>query len=105
MIRRPPRSTLFPYTTLFRSAQYSSALEDGKSIIAQISIWPLTGSSINALYGEQCLGGPGGSLPVALSNVVSATDPVLCAERKRGSQRAKKSEKLHFGYPISISAV
>src|SRR5260221_11676973 len=24
MIRRPPRSTLFPYTTLFRSLQYSS---------------------------------------------------------------------------------
>src|SRR3712207_8703903 len=23
MIRRPPRSTLFPYTTLFRSADYS----------------------------------------------------------------------------------
>src|SRR3712207_7149840 len=25
MIRRPPRSTLFPYTTLFRSAEGSSA--------------------------------------------------------------------------------
>src|SRR3989449_11643561 len=25
MIRRPPRSTLFPYTTLFRSIQYSFA--------------------------------------------------------------------------------
>src|SRR3712207_8506562 len=25
MIRRPPRSTLFPYTTLFRSARYSAA--------------------------------------------------------------------------------
>src|SRR2546429_4710107 len=24
MIRRPPRSTLFPYTTLFRSVQYMS---------------------------------------------------------------------------------
>src|SRR5688572_31944128 len=24
MIRRPPRSTLFPYTTLFRSEEYSS---------------------------------------------------------------------------------
>src|SRR5436305_5880271 len=24
MIRRPPRSTLFPYTTLFRSAMFSS---------------------------------------------------------------------------------
>src|SRR3712207_7431395 len=30
MIRRPPRSTLFPYTTLFRSAAASSyALVDG----------------------------------------------------------------------------
>src|SRR3712207_7402608 len=26
MIRRPPRSTLFPYTTLFRSRERSSAL-------------------------------------------------------------------------------
>src|SRR3989442_10842314 len=25
MIRRPPRSTLFPYTTLFRSVEYSRA--------------------------------------------------------------------------------
>src|SRR2546422_6373760 len=27
MIRRPPRSTLFPYTTLFRSRNYSLRLE------------------------------------------------------------------------------
>src|SRR3712207_7546954 len=26
MIRRPPRSTLFPYTTLFRSVQFGGAL-------------------------------------------------------------------------------
>src|SRR2546430_12977887 len=26
MIRRPPRSTLFPYTTLFRSYRFSSAM-------------------------------------------------------------------------------
>jgi len=25
MIRRPPRSTLFPYTTLFRSAEHGEA--------------------------------------------------------------------------------
>src|SRR3712207_7189070 len=32
MIRRPPRSTLFPYTTLFRSepAVVAGSLEDGK---------------------------------------------------------------------------
>src|SRR5438105_11342946 len=28
MIRRPPRSTLFPYTTLFRSALLAAGLED-----------------------------------------------------------------------------
>src|SRR3712207_7771876 len=27
MIRRPPRSTLFPYTTLFRSERYHSLVE------------------------------------------------------------------------------
>src|SRR2546423_11603566 len=30
MIRRPPRSTLFPYTTLFRSAQRSFRLPQAK---------------------------------------------------------------------------
>src|SRR5947209_17431360 len=29
MIRRPPRSTLFPYTTLFRSRQGTRAAEQG----------------------------------------------------------------------------
>src|SRR3712207_8954401 len=29
MIRRPPRSTLFPYTTLFRSAEAAAAGERG----------------------------------------------------------------------------
>src|SRR5258707_11082962 len=27
MIRRPPRSTLFPYTTLFRSLHFSAAIQ------------------------------------------------------------------------------
>src|SRR3712207_2752272 len=38
MIRRPPRSTLFPYTTLFRSEKYMRAtrrgLEGAKRILA-----------------------------------------------------------------------
>src|SRR2546428_14087164 len=34
MIRRPPRSTLFPYTTLFRSAGQSIVLAAGKAAIA-----------------------------------------------------------------------
>src|SRR2546427_7204843 len=30
MIRRPPRSTLFPYTTLFRSAEFQKKMAPGR---------------------------------------------------------------------------
>src|SRR5437660_8943931 len=41
MIRRPPRSTLFPYTTLFRSGViYESMLEaDRRNYHAQAASW------------------------------------------------------------------
>src|SRR5256885_9715292 len=45
MIRRPPRSTLFPYTTLFRSAQIAPALKRARESVqksrrsAVINIW------------------------------------------------------------------
>src|SRR2546422_7129113 len=44
MIRRPPRSTLFPYTTLFRSFTGSSSVER----------WPpLTDRAITSRHGER----------------------------------------------------
>src|SRR5258706_9187025 len=33
MIRRPPRSTLFPYTTLFRSEHFRSLTENASDIV------------------------------------------------------------------------
>src|SRR3712207_8396698 len=42
MIRRPPRSTLFPYTTLFRSYQPRSRRKVRRH-------WPARGSSANVL--------------------------------------------------------
>src|SRR5256885_7018048 len=36
MIRRPPRSTLFPYTTLFRSVDAPSDVERGLGYIRQM---------------------------------------------------------------------
>src|SRR5258708_19991541 len=32
MIRRPPRSTLFPYTTLFRSAMFAGDVQDAQQL-------------------------------------------------------------------------
>src|SRR3989441_7615912 len=37
MIRRPPRSTLFPYTTLFRSSGWATAQKFHASVSAQPS--------------------------------------------------------------------
>src|SRR3712207_7164830 len=44
MIRRPPRSTLFPYTTLFRSAEHlltrrAATREVGQKLVARIKWW------------------------------------------------------------------
>src|SRR2546422_6954064 len=51
MIRRPPRSTLFPYTTLFRSRQRAEALHKG------------VGKDAEVVEGESEVGG--GSFPGA----------------------------------------
>src|SRR3712207_8977030 len=37
MIRRPPRSTLFPYTTLFRSSEQRDKIEVLRKLIASIN--------------------------------------------------------------------
>src|SRR2546427_4973898 len=41
MIRRPPRSTLFPYTTLFRSLDYRDAALDVHEVFQRMKLHPL----------------------------------------------------------------
>src|SRR5690348_18225702 len=50
MIRRPPRSTLFPYTTLFRSLQvskegFTTYVQNG--IVLQVSSNPVLNATLN----------------------------------------------------------
>src|SRR3712207_8797191 len=49
MIRRPPRSTLFPYTTLFRSKSYSG--ESGRSTVKRV---PCPGALSTAMRPPCC---------------------------------------------------
>src|SRR5256885_12726814 len=42
MIRRPPRSTLFPYTTLFRSLQSASLMERWYVLIMMCLVYTLS---------------------------------------------------------------
>src|SRR3712207_8567345 len=46
MIRRPPRSTLFPYTTLFRSRTHEISRLIGRSLRAAIDLGALGENSI-----------------------------------------------------------
>src|SRR3712207_9452515 len=54
MIRRPPRSTLFPYTTLFRSMNSSRALLGGNAEVnketGEVSMTDIGGTGKNTLH-------------------------------------------------------
>src|SRR3712207_6578102 len=64
MIRRPPRSTLFPYTTLFRSVQQRRAglLLDGQAVVHQLGVEVLPPEDVlevgGRLAGAVVLAGP-----------------------------------------------
>src|SRR2546427_3943452 len=62
MIRRPPRSTLFPYTTLFRSAQdkakpgsldYASSGNGASSHLAGVLFNKMAGTSLQHIRSEE----------------------------------------------------
>src|SRR2546430_4895727 len=69
MIRRPPRSPLFPYTTLFRSAVRGEARDQplhGERVrrvalrFRAVAVEDFDGFEIRLLPGRRCLGAPGG---------------------------------------------
>src|SRR3712207_8423212 len=66
MIRRPPRSTLFPYTTLFRSARqmvYTTAwrFQNGEYPVREISMAKLHASRVAVEVADECIQIHGGA--------------------------------------------
>src|SRR2546425_12795227 len=72
MIRRPPRSTLFPYTTLFRSnrelvALAGAVIDDGERVLrhgASLELWSRKDNRLLAT-GYRLLGPPNSRYPIA----------------------------------------
>src|SRR3712207_9270610 len=50
MIRRPPRSTLFPYTTLFRSGYFSLSARGDSGLIFGLAILLITEDDTSSLH-------------------------------------------------------
>src|SRR3712207_7319049 len=63
MIRRPPRSTLFPYTTLFRSPGIRNLMRQGSAETSQGSVRERPGSRARGYAGAQRRGA-GSSSPL-----------------------------------------
>src|SRR3712207_8274552 len=81
MIRRPPRSTLFPYTTLFRS------LEPGADLGGAPRVLPVEGATL-----EDALDGLGHVEPTAAERGVERHDAVPAQpEQDRKSTRLNSS--------------
>src|SRR5256885_634114 len=90
MIRRPPRSTLFPYTTLFRSGYRAKVRE------------PLRGT-----YREyEIIGAPppssGGTCLIEMLNILENFD---LARPARGGGRDRKSTRLNSSHLVISYAV
>src|SRR5256885_7537947 len=93
MIRRPPRSTLFPYTTLFRSSAIDqafavlNALTNVSSYSSDLSEFPLEAQTEN--YEASTLGLDRKSTRLNSSHLVISY-AVFCLKKK------KKEIILHF---------
>src|SRR5258708_17917226 len=77
MIRRPPRSTLFPYTTLFRSSMIQRLIgRSGEPVIRQA-----LRQAMRILGGQFVLGEcawPGGARSEEHTSELQAPDHLLC---------------------------
>src|SRR3712207_9421352 len=91
MIRRPPRSTLFPYTTLFRSRRRpggEDALADGGGAEAHSSsatTSPGSSGSSGSSAGTSSAGSSAGSSGTT-SNVYSSTSPGVSRSEEHTSE-------------------
>src|SRR5258708_22735469 len=85
MIRRPPRSTLFPYTTLFRSAQNGGAVGDHGHQVAARRVLEGGGRGLDDLFARRCHAGRVGQGQVMLvgrseehTSELQSPDHLLC---------------------------
>src|SRR2546430_8896563 len=98
MIRRPPRSTLFPYTTLFRSVVRRLWLAPGvDDLHAKQPVLGDSGAAARVPAGS--LGAPAALPALANRQADSADLPRFRVERRRSAQR-ESQRPAAVGHPL-----
>src|SRR3712207_7669027 len=85
MIRRPPRSTLFPYTTLFRSFSRHYRFAQDLAHLPLAAAWRDTRSNVLAIYGGSAMGAlfdEDRKSTRPNSSHANISDAVLCFKKK-----------------------
>src|SRR5690349_22422758 len=102
MTRRPPRSTLFPYTTLFRSACNDPFVTSDKSSSPSACERPPCGW--NRTMPTSCPGAPTVRSEEHTSELQSRRDLVcrLLLEKKKNKVTVQNSSKRHSQCDIAI---
>src|SRR5256885_13323954 len=98
MIRRPPRSTLFPYTTLFRSPLGRLDVVAHAELDRLRADWDATADTTEY---EGVLGGDRKSTRLNSSHLVISY-AVFCLKKKITPQ---KLTRLSYGFAVSIANV
>src|SRR3712207_7813498 len=85
MIRRPPRSTLFPYTTLFRSEAWRSPVGSNVSFVPLHANVPLTGapSTARTSVNADCVAGADRKSTRLNSSHANISYAVFCLKKKK----------------------
>src|SRR5438067_9385390 len=100
MIRRPPRSTLFPYTTLFRSGCDPSGLDSGTTTPSTPKVSRIGGVDVG---GGPTGGGPSGDRKSTRLNSshVSISYAVFCLKKKKNTQQSVVTSNCHNAHTIA----
>src|SRR2546422_1684229 len=111
MIRRPPRSTLFPYTTLFRSIAAGTTCTNGATVVAgasclvNLTFTPTAASARTATVTitDDAPGSPQ-SVSLAGTGIVPAVT-LAPTNLAFGTQRDRKSTRLNSSHGYISYAV
>src|SRR5438128_5390637 len=90
MIRRPPRSTLFPYTTLFRSGLKAANVDLDRKVLAELAVSDPQAFGAIAEQAKAALDRKSTRLNSSHGSISYA---VFCLKKKKNKKKQQRQQK------------